>query len=372
METKTVTITEPAWDAQAVRAAGQALAEGALVVFPTETVYGLGASAVNRGAVDALSRLKERSPDKPFALHLADPTEAEPFCGPLPALARRLIRKAWPGPLALVVPDRRTDRTRPAGLVEEAIYYQGTVGLRCPKHAVGQAILRAAGVPVVATSANLAGRAPPRTAADALADLGGRVHLVVDAGPTAYAQASTVVRLREDDSYEVLRKGAVPARRLERLARTRVLLVCSGNMCRSPMAEGLAREMLADRLGCGPADLHRHGLEVASAGTGLAIFGFPASENAIRTMEERGIDIRGHQSRPLTVDALLAADYIWVMAQSHLDPVRKLAPEAAPRVSLLDPSGEDVSDPIGGAIEAYRDCADHIEGALAERLAEVV
>ena len=371
METKTVTITDPAWDEEAVRAAGRALAEGALVVFPTETVYGIGASAVNRAAVDALSRLKNRMPDKPFTLHLADPAEAERFSGPLPLVARRLIRKAWPGPVTLVVPDRRPDRTRPAGLVEEAIYHEGTVGLRCPRHAVGQAILRAAGVPIVGTSANLAGRPAPRKAADALADLSGLVPLVVDAGAAAYTQASTVVRIREDDSYDVLREGAVPARRLERLVRTRVLFVCSGNLCRSPMAEGLARTMLADRLGCEPQALSRHGLEAASAGTG-AMFGYPASENAVQAMEERGIDIRGHQSQPLTVDALLAADYIWVMTRSHLDAVRRLAPAVASRASLLDPGGEDVPDPMGGDIEAYRECADRIAGALAGRLAEVV
>lgn len=371
MQTRIVTITDPAWDQEAIRAAGRALAEGALVVFPTETVYGIGASAVNREAVDALSRLKGRAPDKPFTPHLADPAEAEQFSGPLPTVARRLIHKAWPGPLTLVVPDRRTDRRKPAGLIEDAVYHEGTVGLRCPKHAVGQAILRAASVPVVGTSANLAGRAAPRRAADALADLQGLVPLVVDAGPAAYAQASTVVRIHEDDSYEVLREGAVPARRLERLAHTRLLLVCSGNLCRSPMAAGLARRRLADRLGCDPEELRRHGIEVASAGTG-AVFGYPASEHAVRVMDECGVDIRGHRSQPLTVDALLASDYIWVMTRSHLDAVRRLAPEAAPQTSLVDPGGQDVPDPVGGDAEAYRECADRLEEALAERLAEVV
>jgi len=369
METKSITITDPLRDEESIRAAGRALAEGALVVFPTETVYGIGASAINPAAIEALSRLKNRTPDKPFTLHLADPKEAEQFAGPLPILARRLMRKAWPGPLTLVVPDRRPERGQ--GLVEEAIYHEGMVGLRCPKHAVAQAVLRAAGVPVVGTSANLAGRPAPHRAPEALVDLSGLVALVIDAGPTAYAQASTVVRVREDDSYEVVREGAVPARRLQRLARTRILLVCTGNVCRSPMAAGIARRRLARRFGCEPHELLRHGIEITSAGTG-AVSGCPASENATRVMAERGIDITDHHSQPLTVDLLLASDYIWVMTKGHLETAVHLAPEATSRIALVDAGGREVPDPIGGDVEVYRECADRLEEALTERLAEIV
>ena len=252
METRVLTVIDAQHRAEAVREAGRALAEGQLVIFPTETVYGVGASAVHRAAVEALSVLKGRTPDKPFALHLADPAEAERYAGPLPPMARRLIQKTWPGPLTLVVPDRRPDRTRPEGLVADAIYRDGLVGLRCPRSDVGQAILRAAGVPVVGSSANLSGRPAPRQVSEALADLGGKVPLAVDAGPALIARASTVVRVTADNRYEVLRKGAITARRLERLTQTHLLLVCSGNLCRSPMAEGLARRILADRLGCAP------------------------------------------------------------------------------------------------------------------------
>ena len=125
-------------------------------------------------------------------------------------------------------------------------------------------------MPVAGTSANLGGAPAPETAADALAGLKGRVSLVVDAGPARHARPSTVVRVGADDFYTVLRQGAISARRLARLARTRVLIVCTGNMCRSPMAVGLARKILAQRLGCTPEDLGSHGFEVTSAGTAAA------------------------------------------------------------------------------------------------------
>ena len=371
METRVLAATDPVRDSAAIREAGRAIAAGQLVVFPTETVYGIAANAANAEAVAALSQLKNRTPDKPFALHLADPDEAQRYAGPLSVLARRLIRKAWPGPLTLVLPDGRPHWGDPPGLVEEAIYYEGTVGLRCPAHAVGQAILRAAGVPVAGSSANLGGRKAPQRAREALADLAGKVPLVVDAGPTPYARASTVVRVADDGTYEVLREGAMTARRLARLARTRILLVCTGNLCRSPMAAGLAARMLADRFGCRPSELPNHGIDIESAGTGASA-GFAASPSAVEAMQERGIDIQDHVSRPMTVDALLAADYIWVMMQGHLDAVRQMAPEAADRAALLDPSGQSVMDPIGGDLDVYRACAAHLEKAVAARLSEIV
>jgi L-threonylcarbamoyladenylate synthase len=389
MDTRILKATDPIGDEAAIREAGSALARGELVVFPTETVYGVGANAASTQAVAALSQLKSRSPDKPFTLHLAGAEEAERYAGPLSPLARRLMRKAWPGPLTLVLPDRRPvkgkSKTRPwqgepavarplgepADLIEEAIYHQGTVGLRCPAHPVGRAILRAAGVPVVGSSANLGGRPAPRQAAEALADLSGKVSLAIDSGPTPYARASTVVRITETDTYEILREEAISARRLERMARMRYLFVCTGNLCRSPMAEGLAARILADRLGCAPDELGRHGVDVESAGT-AAMPGLAASPNAVEAMRERGIDIGNHRSRPITVDVLLAADYIWVMTRSHLESVLRLAPELAGRVALVDPTGDAIADPIGGDLDVYRACAGYLEKAIAVRLAETV
>jgi len=370
MKTRVLVAAEGSANEEAVREAAAALAGGALVVFPTETVYGVGASAVHHEAIAALDALKTRAPDKPYALHLAGPEEATRYAGPLSPLTERLIRKTWPGPLALVVPDRRPKDADTGGLIEEGIYYNGTVGLRCPSDSVGRAILRAAGVPVAASSANAAGRPPPREAREALAEFDGKVSLIVDAGPTAYARPSTVVRVREDDSYEILREGAITARRVRRLARTRLLVVCTGNLCRSPMAVGLAKKMLADRLGCDPEELEDRGLEIASCGTGAG-GDQPASTNAVETMREEGIDVRHHRSRPMTVDSLLAADYIWVMTRGHLEAVAALAPEVANRAVLIDPDGKDVSDPMRGDLAAYQACARHLERAVAHRIQEI-
>jgi protein-tyrosine-phosphatase len=137
------------------------------------------------------------------------------------------------------------------------------------------------------------------------------------------------------------------------------------------MAMGLAKKMAAARLGYGPEELQDHGIQIASVGTG-AVEGAAASANAILAMQERGVDIRNHRTRPITVDALLRADYIWVMTRGHLASVIRLAPEVTDRVWLLDPGGADVPDPIGGDLEDYRSCARLLEQVLAARVAEII
>jgi protein-tyrosine phosphatase len=137
------------------------------------------------------------------------------------------------------------------------------------------------------------------------------------------------------------------------------------------MAAGLARKMVADRLGCEPSVLEDHGIQIASVGTG-AFEGERASPDAFQAMEERGVDISDHRSRPMTVDALLTADYIWVRTRAHKASVVRLAPEVGDRVALLDPGGDDIPDPIGGTLEEYRSCARHIERAMADRIAEML
>jgi protein-tyrosine-phosphatase len=119
------------------------------------------------------------------------------------------------------------------------------------------------------------------------------------------------------------------------------------------MAAALAKRKLADRLGCEPEELQDRGIEIASCGTG-APSGMPISQHAAEILSERHLEADDHRSRPMTVDALLAADYIWVMTRAHQDAARAAAPEAAGRVCLLDPDGEDIADRMGGEVGTYR------------------
>jgi len=357
----------------AVRRAAAALADGGLVAFPTETVYGVAACVDLAEAVSRLRRVKERPQEMAFTVHIGSSADANQFVPELGGLASRFIRKAWPGPLTLIlpveVPAAAPIMGRLNGTAAEAMYYNNAIGLRYPDDSIAESILRTVTSPVVAASANLAGRPPAQTAEDVLRDLGGRIDLVVDGGRTRYARPSTIVRV-SGGAYEIVREGVYDRRTLERLSTLRILFVCTGNTCRSPMAAGLAAAALAERLGCAVADLPARGVEVSSAGTSGGAAG-GATTHAVEAMSRRGIDISQHRSTALTADMIRQADHTFVMTEAHREAALNLVPSASDRVALLL-DGQDVRDPVGESEDEYEACARGIENGVIARLQEVI
>ncbi|HEY0421248.1 MAG TPA: L-threonylcarbamoyladenylate synthase, partial [Acetobacteraceae bacterium] len=191
----------------AVAAAARCLAAGGLLAFPTETVYGLGADARNGEAVARLYEAKGRPAFNPLICHVEDRAAAARL-GRFDADAARLAQALWPGPLTLVVP-KRPD----CGVAELATAGLPTIALRVPDHPVARAILAAFGQPVVAPSANRSGHVSPTTAAHVLADLRGRIDLIVDGGPTPVGVESTIVACL--DRPVLLRPGGLPRAQIE-------------------------------------------------------------------------------------------------------------------------------------------------------------
>jgi L-threonylcarbamoyladenylate synthase len=192
----------------AVEAAARCLAGGGLLAFPTETVYGLGADARNGEAIARLYEAKGRPAFNPLICHVRDRAAAARL-GAFDAAAARLAEALWPGPLTLVVP-KRPD----CGVAELATAGLATIALRVPGHPVAHAILSTFGQPVVAPSANRSGHLSPTTAAHVLADLAGRVELIVDGGPTPVGVESTIVACL--DRPLLLRPGGLPRAEIER------------------------------------------------------------------------------------------------------------------------------------------------------------
>jgi len=351
-----------------VHRAVQTLAEGGLVVFPTETVYGVGASARSAAGVQRIFEAKGRSCEAPLALAIKSAEEAIDYVPQMGRIAQRLARRCWPGPITLVV-----DQSEENGLVEQlpasvrqAVAPHGTIGLRVPAHETVLAILQMLAGPIALTSANRSGEPAAVTAKEAVESLGDHVALVLDDGACRYGQPSTVVHATAE-GFCCLREGVVSPSALDRLSSMIILLVCTGNTCRSPMAEVLMQKLVAEKLGCTAEQLDQRGVLVASAGIASAPGSGPTSQ-AVAVMREKSLCLKNHVSQPLTEKLVRHADVILTMTGGHRQAILRRWPDATSRTHILRPDAGDISDPIGAPISVYRDCAEQVESALRERI----
>src|SRR5262245_7619008 len=228
-----------AGNAMAIAEAARCLAAGGLVAFPTETVYGLGADAGNATAIARLYDAKGRPAFNPLIAHVPDAAAARRL-GEFDAAATRLANAFWPGPLTLVLrgqPECPVAELATAGL--------DTIALRVPGHTVARDLLAAFGRPIVAPSANRSGHVSPTTAQHVLADLRGRIDLVLDGGPSPVGVESTIVACLRGEPM-LLRPGGVPRADIERVLGRTLIEPPSGNR-ETPLAPGQLASHYAPR-----------------------------------------------------------------------------------------------------------------------------
>lgn len=330
------------------------LRSGKIVGAPTEAGPVGIASALDAGAVKRLIQASDA--DIPPAILLSSAYEVFDWAPHVRGAAVRLIRDHWPGALVLVTKlgvDYGLFQNLPAEVRESLIRSEG-LPMRLSPSDDWSDLFAAAGVPLAAASLR------PDSAVDA----------ILGESPTPTSARETVVAV-DGRRATVLREGSIASEEIEASRRCRVVFVCTGNTCRSPLAGVLCRRLLADTLGVAVTDLAEHGFEVASAGL-AAMEGDPASHEAVEVARELGADLSAHASRPLTMEMVDRADHLFTMTSGHLRMLASLRLPVGPEPQLLSAWGEDVPDPIGGPRELYEACAERIRLCLRERLPQIL
>ena len=238
--TLVVEAKDPKKTERGIQQAAEIIRRGGLVAFPTETVYGLGASAFSGPSVDRIFRAKGRPGDNPLIVHIAQEDDLKELVKEKPSVVGVLAKKFWPGPLTLVLP-------KGPGVPPEVTAGLDTVAVRVPRHPVALALIRAAGLPIAAPSANLSGRPSPTTAEHVLEDLAGRIQLLLDGGPCPVGLESTVLDLTGEVPL-LLRPGGVTLEQLqEALGEVRVLDPRNFKKGEAPPSPGLKYRHYAPR-----------------------------------------------------------------------------------------------------------------------------
>jgi len=355
--------------------AARIVLDGGVVAYPTETVYGLGANALNERAVRRVFQIKGRPSDKPLIVLARNRQELRSLVKEIPPWAKGLMDRFWPDGLTLVL-------EASSKVPEEVLGGGATIAVRISGNRIAQALMDLVRVPITAPSANLAGRPAPLSAEEVQKQLGDRVNLILDGGRACRATPSTILDVREEP-VTLLRQGRVPLSEIRRVVAVksrhmpestklaRILLVCTGNTCRSAMAEGLLRKMLvAEGIG--------H-IRVRSAGTHAMEGESAAPWSQEVSMAESDVDLSGHRARRLTTDLLREADLILTMTLSHARHIERMGKRFArktylltsfPRSSQRDP--EDIEDPLGGSRRVYQSAFRRIKRELERILPALV
>ncbi len=343
----------------------QALVEGKLVALPAETAYHVFASGLKPDAVQGLVELGQQGSVRTASMFLRSPQEALDYSPRMSPVASRVVNRGWPGPLVLELPvddpsslvSQLPESVRSALLCEHRFLAQ-----RVAAHEVILEAMKLMPGPLVAAPiVNSQSQQAVCSGQEAGQLLDDQVAFVVDDGVTHYGGLATTVRI-EDNDCTVLTKGVIEPTKLDQLFQLVVLLVCTGNTCRSPMAEVMLVDLLSGRF---PEQMNGQRPAAYIASAGLSAFpGGPASSEAMSVMRKQGLNLQAHQSRSLTERSLRHADWVLTMTRSHRAAIVDRMPHLENKVRMLSGGNEDVSDPFGGSESVYAACADQIKGYL--------
>ncbi|MHB2148034.1 L-threonylcarbamoyladenylate synthase [Calditrichota bacterium LG25] len=344
-------------DLKIIKRTIEVLKNGGVIVYPTNTLYGLGVDAFNFKALERLFVVKHRSPNQPISLMVASLEQLEQLFAVMEPREKQILQKILPGKFTVILRSKFKKNLAHFASGPQA----DKVGFRVAELPFNQKLLLKFGNPITSTSANISGKPNAATVQEIIAQFGDRLDLILDAGPAPDLKGSTIIDMTKRP-YLILREGSVkkskvekifaPEKVLKRKTKFVITFVCTGNICRSPMAAGILKEFITKTK-------FKNVVKIQSAGT-LSLTVGPAHPSAVLTARKQGINISGHKAQTISARIMKESDLVIALAMNHYEFLRTHFPEHSEKIILLKswrrPSpivNPSVPDPIGHEQEFF-------------------
>jgi L-threonylcarbamoyladenylate synthase len=367
-------------DVKSIQAAVEVLKKCGIIVYPTDTLYGLGVDILQDKAINKLFLVKKRRNDAPVSFIVDSIDSIEKLIGEIEPEIKKILEQILPGKYTVLLENKDPDSAINLKLLNGHTKKDKRLGIRIPDHPICHELAIQMDGPIASTSANLSGEKNALTITEILAQFGNKIDLILDAGKMKSSAGSTVIDFTKRP-YLIMREGDISIKELQeklpditfnkRRTVFSVNFVCSGNICRSPMAEGIFKKMIEKTR-------FKDIIEVRSAGT-LDLSNVHAHDFSIKVGDDNGVDLSHHRARHINKRIIEDSDLIFCLAMNHLTYLKSHYPNYKNKFFLLKEwkrekrlSNPSIADPIGHDLKFFNETHNEITTELKRIFPEVM